>query len=175
MDYMIFDFFHSLAGQVSYIDYFMIFLSKYGYILFILAVLVLFLLPFHRRTALSGVLALAAGLATNLIIGAIVNRPRPFVEHDIDILIPKEPSPSFPSDQALIAGVFMAVFWLVSPKLRIPVIILGILAAISRVYVGHHYPTDVITGAILGAILVPVTSRILSMKSRASRSSSLHQ
>ncbi|TCT17942.1 undecaprenyl-diphosphatase [Melghiribacillus thermohalophilus] len=162
MDLFIFELLHSLSGKVSYIDSMMIFLSKYGYILFILSVLSLFLFPAYRKMGLTGVVALVVGLLLNLLIGTLVDRPRPFIAHDIDILIPKEPSPSFPSDQALIAGVFMTLFWILAPKLRIPVVILGLLAVVSRIYVGHHYPSDVVTGALLGVILVPVTRRILS-------------
>ena len=59
---------------------------------------------------------------------------------------------SFPSNHALnnfAAAVFIYKFF---PKLKWALFITALLISISRVYVGLHYPSDVIGGAIIGSI-----------------------
>jgi undecaprenyl-diphosphatase len=93
--------------------------------------------------------------------GNLIDRPRTFVTYDIDILIPKDPSPSFPSDQALIAGIFLAVFWLLGRGYRWGALILSFIVITSRIYVGHHYPSDVFVGWLLGIFIVVGVYHIL--------------
>ncbi|MBM7570267.1 phosphatase PAP2 family protein [Aquibacillus albus] len=162
MDYNIFQQIHGLARLNSTLDFIMSTLSTWGYIAFILAIIVLPFLPSKRKLGLLGFLALLITLGLNRILKWMIDRPRPFVDHDIDILVPKEPSPSFPSDQALIAGVFVTIYCLrfADLKLRLLAISLAVLVVISRVFVGHHYPADVVAGMFLGIIIVAIVHKI---------------
>ena len=57
---------------------------------------------------------------------------------------------SFPSGHATTALAFSVVIAMLWPRLTWPALVFGVLVAMSRVFVGAHYPTDVLAGAVLG-------------------------
>ncbi len=62
---------------------------------------------------------------------------------------------SFPSNHATIAGASAAALVLVRRTLILLTAPLALLAALSRVFVGVHYPHDVVAGLLLGAAVAP--------------------
>ena len=94
--------------------------------------------------------ALVVGLALVLTVQFVVLRPRP---DGVRLLTPAPAFPSFPSGHAM-SGFATATVLALSARRR-PVTALAcagaVLLALSRVYLGHHYPTDVMGGAALGA------------------------
>jgi undecaprenyl-diphosphatase len=60
---------------------------------------------------------------------------------------------SFPSGHATVAFACATVLALAVPRLALPLYVLAALVAFSRVYVGVHYPLDVLAGAVLGVAL----------------------
>ena len=67
---------------------------------------------------------------------------------------------SFPSNHAANTFCLAAFVGVYYPRLRIPLFFLAALTAYSRVYCGVHYPSDVIGGALLGALLGWVLARL---------------
>ena len=87
-------------------------------------------------------------------IKAAVSRPRPFQAiPSVVPLVEHTAGSSFPSGHAAtsFAGA-IALAWLL-PRLRSALIVLAALVAFSRVYVGVHYPSDVLAGAVIGATI----------------------
>ncbi|MFC1787649.1 phosphatase PAP2 family protein [Patescibacteria group bacterium] len=84
----------------------------------------------------------------------LIKRPRPYEVGDSEPLISMwVHTPSFPSAHATIAfAVAGMVFWHQKPA-GIILLILAALVAYSRVYVGVHYPTDVLAGALVGFVV----------------------
>ena len=104
----------------------------------------------RRRTGLALLAALVVGLVLTLALQYIVARPRP----DAVRLLSAAPNyPSFPSGHAM-AGFATAVVLGLAARRRwlwVPLLVAASLLALSRVYLGHHYPTDVLAGSVLGA------------------------
>jgi undecaprenyl-diphosphatase len=58
--------------------------------------------------------------------------------------------PTFPSNHAVNASVLATLATLYMPRLWLPAAALAFLVGYSRVYVGVHYPLDVLAGSLLG-------------------------
>ena len=76
-------------------------------------------------------------------------RPRP---EDVRLLLPTPPFPSFPSGHAAGAFATAMVVALVyrQRKWRVAAFVGAFLIAYSRLYLGHHFPSDLFGGAVLG-------------------------
>jgi len=79
----------------------------------------------------------------------IVQRPRPFLELDIISLIP-ENGYSFPSGHASLAFFSLIFVWKIFPRFKWIWLIIVVLISLARGYVGVHYFSDIIGGALLG-------------------------
>ncbi|MFD3382173.1 MULTISPECIES: phosphatase PAP2 family protein [unclassified Streptomyces] len=104
---------------------------------------------------------LAAGIAVlvNVPIRGFVERPRPFVDHDgLDVLIGGKSDFSFVSDHATLMMAMGVGLFVANRKFGIVGIVLGLFGGFCRVYMGVHYPTDVIGGFALGTAVVLLLS-----------------
>lgn len=103
-------------------------------------------------------------LIINVVLKGLVARPRPFVVNELiePLVGGVSPYRSFPSGHS--GGSFAAMFALykwVPKKIGIPALILAAMVALSRLYVGVHYPTDIIGGCIIGFICSVLAYRVV--------------
>ncbi len=88
-----------------------------------------------------------------------VARPRPcLVIAGIRLIVPCPTSYSMPSGHALSSFAFALPLWYLTRRFietwwRIFPLFLAGMIAFSRIYLGVHYPTDVLAGALLGAVI----------------------
>ncbi|WP_433549456.1 phosphatase PAP2 family protein [Streptomyces sp. CA-294286] len=109
---------------------------------------------------------LAAGIALliNIPIRGFVERPRPFLDHKgLEVLVQGKTDFSFVSDHstaamAIAVGVFMA-----DRKWGLVGIALAVAEGFCRVYMGVHYPTDVVGGFALGTAVTLLLAPLAMM------------
>jgi undecaprenyl-diphosphatase len=136
------------AHRVGFLDppfRWLTYAGSYGAIWLVLAVV---LAVFRRRIQILLwvlVAELVAELSTD-VLKEIFDRARPHVH----MLVARPHSESFPSGHAATSFACATVIAAFEPRLRVAVYVLAALIALSRAYVGVHYPLDVIAGAAWG-------------------------
>ncbi|MEU6808910.1 phosphatase PAP2 family protein [Streptomyces sp. NPDC046831] len=104
---------------------------------------------------------LAAGIAVlvNVPIRGFVERPRPFKDHQgLDVLISGKSDFSFVSDHATITMAMGVALFVANRRFGLAGIALALLEGFCRVYMGVHYPTDVVGGFALGTAVALLLS-----------------
>ena len=132
------------------------------------------LLLIKKSTRKTGVLSLLSLLITFLIVNVCMKngfaRIRPYETlTDLLFLIEKQSDFSFPSGHSASSFASAIVLFKRLPKrYGIPILILAVLIAFSRIYMGVHYPTDILAGILIGSIvallIVYVNKRIEKKK-----------
>lgn len=179
MDYTLFKDVNGLSGN-GFADGVMKFIANEFAIVMIAVVALAFLLPWpaHRVERRAGAVLATASAALALLINQpiahAVNRLRPYLAHPghVHMLIARSHDPSFPSDHATGAFALAVGLWLYDRTLGTILLVAAAILSFSRVYVGTHYPGDVVAGALMGGgvavllYLVPATRRLIELVAR---------
>ena len=116
------------------------------------------------------VLLVAADLAADglsLVLRQWIGRLRPPLVYPVPRpLVPTPHTGSFPSGHSATAFACATVIAWASPRLAMPAFVLAALVAWSRVYVGVHWPFDVLGGAALGVLVATALLKLAATRPR---------
>ena len=99
-----------------------------------------------------------------------IGRPRPPLRFpDPEPLVGVSSTPSFPSGHATTSFACAVLLASAAPRLAVPLIGLAAAISLSRVYVGVHYPLDVVGGAALGIVLATALRLLAGGRRRSPR------
>ncbi|MFB9906787.1 phosphatase PAP2 family protein [Allokutzneria oryzae] len=160
MQDVLFDLINGMAHSSPTLDAVMLFAAgPLIYLLFAAAGIVSLLAMRHQDRTTNIWMVGQVGAA--LLLGFLVNRvlrmmafhERPFQTREVNLLVEHDPGVSFPSNHAtaaitvaLVVGIFVSALW--GWLLALP----AVLVAVSRVFVGVHWPSDIIMGGVVGVV-----------------------
>ncbi len=165
-DQSIFALVNNLAGKSQLLDFWGIFFAEYsGYLLVALAIFLLFGFESRKeRFHYFSIFVLAAILSRGLITEVIrffYYRPRPFSVLDIVPLIEQVEKGAFPSGHASFYFALAGVIFLINRRLSWYVFAVVFVMGLARVFVGIHWPTDILGGLIVGILSVFIVNLLL--------------
>lgn len=165
MDSDLFKWFNRLADRTHWANGAMRSYANNGIVLFAILLLIAFLVAHQAgdvKAVAGAVWAGAAALLALLIgqgIGNIVDRARPYETlSNVHVLIARTTDFSFPSDHATAAGAVAIGLLLTNRRVGIVAVVAALVMAVDRVYVGAHYPSDVLAGLLLGGAVAAIGS-----------------
>ncbi len=157
IDQSIYNFFYNFSSSQATVIFLIItFLASKEFIILMCLIFILIsLIKRKYQTSFLIILNIVISLLLNQTFKAIIRRERPF-----ELMIVNESGYSFPSGHSMTALIFYGYFIYLTwesnlkkiSKILITIlnIILILLVGISRIYLGVHYPTDVIGAYFLG-------------------------
>jgi undecaprenyl-diphosphatase len=147
--------------------------SNLSHLLLILAEVLVFLIPIvlvglwltdNRETAFFAFVAVVVSLVISYALGLVYSHPAPYMT--TSTLVTGSPENSFPSQHTT---VLFAMVWPLALRRRRWLagvfLIAGVLTGIARIYVGFHYPIDIIGGivvSVIGAGIVAVSDEYVA-------------
>ncbi len=169
IDHAIFFFFQGL--QRPWLDYFLAWPTYLGDTKVLLSFLLPAVLIFDKKNAFRTIAAISIAL---LIVGyasptlkELFHRPRPHIFwENVHVIFAKPHNDAFPSGHAMV--IFAAMFMLSHyyPKLSPWFYAAAVWVGMTRVYVGAHYPTDIVGGMIFGVLCGWLASVIVKFYSQ---------
>jgi undecaprenyl-diphosphatase len=158
VNYQIFELLNRWAGRVDAVDDVMEFAATWLiYLTFAVAAALVAVQLYHRR--MRPVLELGAALALAFVAATLLSHTsrelRPFQTHHVHQLIAHDPGVSMPSDHATAAfavAIGIAVF--VNRWWGVVLAVTAVVIGVARVWVGVHYPDDIVVAAIIAVLSV---------------------
>ncbi len=149
---------NGLSGHSVWVDKVMMIISEYGPVVFGLYLIGLWFtgssiveVTENRKRALYAFFAALLALGMNQLISHVWYRNRPYLDQPVNRLLQGAQDASFPSDHA--AGAFSIAGSLFGRTAgSTALMVFAVLVALSRVYVGLHYPSDILGGMVTGLI-----------------------
>lgn len=165
---------NGLAGHSAAVDALMIWISRIGVPLMVLAVAVQWWRRpdrAHRRhTLVAAGFSFLLGLGLNQLILLGIHRARPYDGGITNLLIERSADFSFPSDHATATLAIAAAFLIHgSRRVGLAFLIVACLITLSRIYIGTHYASDVLGGAVTGIIAALIVRAVYREGTRADR------
>lgn len=164
LDLYVFKLVNGFAGKWFLLDFLGIFFAKYlGYFLiyFLLFFLIINYKKYWRMVTESLVAAVLVRFVLVELFYFLHFRFRPFVTGQANLLIPYSPhQTSFPSGHASFYFALSTIIYGYNKKAGIVFFIGSFLISLSRVFVGVHWPSDIVAGAFIGILMGIILNKL---------------
>ena len=176
LDYTIFQFINNLTGHWPALDWLGIFLASYLQYVMGAGLLIFWFWRKSREERIKNLwaagVAIGAVILSRLVLTEIIHwlwfRPRPFIDHAVNSLLAHENTGSFPSGHAAFFFALAMATYFFNRRAGQWLFAAATLISIARVYVGVHYPLDILAGALVGIfsgwLVVKIYAKITSIK-----------
>lgn len=167
MDLFLFEKINDLAYFAKILDWIGIFLAEYS--LYVVGVVFLILLIW-KKNRLMVVSSVISVVLSRLVIAEIIknflHQPRPYIvlETASKLIVENKDFQSFPSGHAAIFFAIATAVYFFNKKLGIVFFITAILVGIARIFVGVHWPSDILAGAVIGIISGIIINKLFFKK-----------
>jgi len=165
MNESLFVFINSYVGKISTLDLLGVLTSQYMPYVFIAVEFYIYFGLKRKNEAIFAFYAMLIGLLLNQIIGLLYFHNRPFMDGIGISLIQHSSENSFPSDHTtFIMAIAIVIFMQKNTKtLGKLLLIFAFLGGVARVFVGVHYPFDIIGSIFTASIGVAI---VMSLKTK---------
>ena len=173
VDFALFQIINGLAGQSNAIDKLLSILAS-DYLIPVGMGLILYFSWFDsgnieqrgykQRTVIASITHMAVASLSILIINQLIFRERPFTSNEVNLLFYAPTDSSFPSNTA--AGTLGIALPFISSRCKstgLTLLGMSFTLSLARVYVGVHYPGDIIGGYMVSLLVFPVSTTILKV------------
>ncbi len=156
IDYYLFQQINQFAGRWTCLDNLSIFFAEYSGYFLILLLFIFLLLKSKKKYSVMILETILAGILSRIVISNIIRaiyyRPRPFIAHQVNLLLEHGAEGSFPSGHAAFFFAISTIVYFFNKKAGIFFLVISFLMGIARVFVGIHYPRDILAGIFIGVI-----------------------
>ncbi len=150
-----------LSGRFWLIDKLMILISnKIKFVFLFILVIMLFR---KRNVIIEASMSIVITLFMHFIIKLFYFKPRPFIDRSVGILSPSKLDSSFPSKHTLLTFAVSTVVLFYQRILGSVMLGFSIITGLSRIWLGHHYPSDIVGSAVLGSFTSTIIHKLLKI------------
>ena len=151
MDLYLFNQINQFVGKYVWLDILAIFLADYfGYVLILFLLLIVLFKSYWKVLFESLIASFVSRFVITELIYWIWSKPRPFVNNTVNLLLEHPDTAAFPSGHAAFYFALSSVIFFKNKKLGSLFLLGAFLISISRVFVGIHWPADILAGALIG-------------------------
>ncbi|MGM0920086.1 MAG: undecaprenyl-diphosphatase [Bacillota bacterium] len=162
MDYKVFKTINQLSGRCSPIDSLMILISNKIRYVYLFVLIFMRFSNSYKKVSRNAVISAGLTLFINTLVKMVYFKQRPFVKRKVGILIPSKMDSSFPSKHTLLVFAISTTIFLYNRIFGSIMWVLSVLTGFSRIWVGHHYPSDIIGSAFIATMTSILVDKISS-------------